>query len=302
MPIRQLPTCPYIIAYTRLKRTQSGPSGDNTVPNLTREQGIQIGKIEMTFTFSITTALYWQFRDHEGTHRTKNGSLFFVDIGSGPFAVTASHVLAEYRRDVGTFDEIGNLRIAADNRSSLPIDLSARLLAEHSGIDIATLCISQMEIDLLQRSTITVAPTSWPPTPPVQDGDIVYCGFPGNSRRPISETQLHIFATVSTGPASSVSDKDISLLIDRTQLIPVMGQGIPPENFNFGGISGGPFLSVINSPIRQLTVAGVIYQGPNPSDSSDEAISGLEIIRARRAHFILPDGQLDTALWHSFNL
>jgi hypothetical protein len=72
------------------------------VPNLTRDQGIEIGKIEMTFV-SITTALYWQFRDSDGTHHTKNGSLFFVDIGSHPFAITASHVLAEYRRDVATF-------------------------------------------------------------------------------------------------------------------------------------------------------------------------------------------------------
>jgi hypothetical protein len=28
---------------------------------------------------------------------------------------------------------------------------------------------------------------------------------------------------------------------------------------------------------------------PNPSPNPDEAIAGLEIIRARRAHFILPD-------------
>jgi hypothetical protein len=272
------------------------------VPNLTRDQGIEIGKIEMTFAFSITTALYWQFRDSDGTHHTKNGSLFFIDIGSHPFAITASHVLAEYRRDVATFAEIGELRIAGDNRSSLAIDLPTRLIAEHSGIDIATLRISPAEIESLRRSTISVAPSSWPPSPPVQDGDIVYCGFPGNSRQPISETELHVFATVSTGPASSVSDKDISLLIDRSQLISVMGRGIPPENFNFGGISGGPFLSVINSPIRRLTVAGVICQGPNPSNNSDEAISGVEIIRARRAHFILPDGRLDTALWYSVNL
>ena len=71
-----------------------------------------------------------------------------------------------------------------------------------------------------------------------------------------------------------------------------------PENFNFGGISGGPMLSVIeHRGLRTWALAGVIYQGPNTSHNADEAIAGFELIRARRAHFILPDGTLDVARW-----
>jgi hypothetical protein len=80
----------------------------------------------------------------------------------------------------------------------------------------------------------------------------------------------------------------------------MLGDGIPPENFDFRGISGGPMLMVIQGRnLRSWALAGVIYQGPNTSENPDEAISGLEIIRARRAHFILPDGHLDTARWYA---
>jgi hypothetical protein len=44
--------------------------------------------------------------------------------------------------------------------------------------------------------------------------------------------------------------------------------------------------------------AGVIFEGPNPGDNPDqEAILGLEIVRARPVHFINPDGTLDNDRW-----
>jgi hypothetical protein len=57
-------------------------------------------------------------------------------------------------------------------------------------------------------------------------------------------------------------------------------------------------LTVIKtSTIRSWALAGAIYEGPNVSPDEAEAIAGLDIIRVRRAHFILPDGQLDTPRW-----
>jgi hypothetical protein len=86
-------------------------------------------------------------------------------------------------------------------------------------------------------------------------------------------------------------------LIEREHLVAVLGGGIPPENFDFGGISGGPMLMVVQQQLRSWALAGVIYQGPNVSGNPEEAIAGLEIIKARRAHFLLPDGRLDRARW-----
>jgi hypothetical protein len=92
-----------------------------------------------------------------------------------------------------------------------------------------------------------------------------------------------------------VSERDISSQIEREHLVPALGDGLPPEDFDFGGISGCAMLTVVQNKLRSWALSGVIYQGPNPSDNPDEAIRGLEIIKARRAHFILPDGRLDAA-------
>jgi hypothetical protein len=66
-----------------------------------------------------------------------------------------------------------------------------------------------------------------------------------------------------SGVASSVSERDVSTPIERQHLMPVLGGGTPPENFDFGGISGGVMLTVIQTTIRSWSLAGVIYQGPN---------------------------------------
>ena len=95
----------------------------------------------------------------------------------------------------------------------------------------------------------------------------------------------------------------MSSLIERAGLIGVLGNGVPPEYYDFGGLSGGPMLTVIeHSGLRSWALAGVIYQGPNPSTDPTEAVAGLEIIKARRALFILPDGTLDVRRWDSLSL
>jgi hypothetical protein len=58
-------------------------------------------------------------------------------------------------------------------------------------------------------------------------------------------------------------------------------------------------LMIMQNQLRSWALAGVISQGPNTSENPEEAIAGLEIIKARRAHFILPSGRLDTGRWHT---
>lgn len=92
----------------------------------------------------------------------------------------------------------------------------------------------------------------------------------------------------------------MSSLVERNNLIDVMGDGLPPENYDFRGMSGGPMIMVIETAtLRSWSLAGIIYEGPNRFSDETEAIAGLEIIKARRPHFILPDGQLDIDLWNT---
>jgi hypothetical protein len=72
-------------------------------------------------------------------------------------------------------------------------------------------------------------------------------------------------AFAGSGIASGANEGDILSQIEREHLEPALGDGIPPENFDFGGISGGPMLYVVEtkSGLRFNSLAGVLYAGPN---------------------------------------
>jgi hypothetical protein len=255
-----------------------------------------LGRAELEFAMSLTAPLYWIIREDENQYRVRNGSAFFLDAGEGPFAVTANHVVKGWRDDQAKGNVVA-LRLGLD----LQLDFAGKnaIIAEHPEIDIATFRISRDEIGGIGKGVLTGYQRAWPPAPPQQDRGVYYSGFPGRERIWLSPHEISFGAAAVSGVASSVSETNVSSLVERQNLIVVLGGGIPPEDYDFGGMSGGPMLMVIETgTIRSWSLAGVIYQGPNPSPDTAQAIAGLEIIRARRAHFILPDGQLDVRRWN----
>jgi hypothetical protein len=179
------------------------------------------------------------------------------------------------------------------------LDWDERQIDAHSALDIATFRVGQSEIARLGKTVLTGFQTTWPPGPPQQGRGIHYSGYPGVETLHVSEQEVWFGCMTGSGVASSVNERDVSTQIEREYWNSVLGRGLPPVNFVFGGISGGPMLTVVEtSTLRSWALAGVIYQGPNPSENPDDAIVGLEIIKARRAHFIRPDGTLDVPRWH----
>jgi hypothetical protein len=108
-----------------------------------------------------------------------------------------------------------------------------------------------------------------------------------------------VFGCVAMGGiATNSNETSISILIEREHLFQVLGDKAMPENYDFGGISGGPVIAIVQTPtVRSWMPAGVIFEGPNPTAVPGESISGLEIIKARPVHFIKPNGQLDVGRW-----
>ena len=246
---------------------------------------------------SLCAPLYWAIRRENGDVYSRNGTAFFLDAGAGLFAVTACHVIEGWRKSRET-ENAGPLRVAG-NGYSVQLDWDACVIDQHSEIDIATFKFKQTDVQAIGKTVLTGFQRQWPPAAPAERCGIYYCGYPGIGTRHPSLREVIFGATPGSGIATSVSEKDISTLIEREHLIPVLGGGVPPENFDFGGISGGPMLMVIQHQLRSWALAGVIYQGPNTSENPEEAIAGLQIIKARRAHFLLPNGKLDTARWHT---
>lgn len=256
-----------------------------------------LGKAELEFATSLTAPLFWVIREENKQFRARNGSAFFLDAGEGPFGITAAHVIEGLQEDRASLDVV-----ACQLGHDLVIDIDARLIDIHAEIDIATFTISGDEIASIGKTSLTGHNKDWPPDPPDEDKGIYFSGFPGVERQWVGPNEIIFGVASSGGSASSISELDISSLVERQNLIDVMDKGLPPEDYDFGGMSGGPMLTVVEEKgVRSWRLAGVIYHGPNPPGGDSEAIAGLEIFKARRADFILPNGRLDKARWNELN-
>jgi hypothetical protein len=256
-----------------------------------------LGRYELDLVTSFCAPLYWAIRYPDRSFSSQNATTFFLDAGEGAFGVTACHVIDGWLA-ARQMQDVGPLRIAANGPSPV-LDWESQRIDSHRGIDIATYRIARSDVLALGKVVLTGSQKEWPPKRPTVRGGIYYCGYPSIGTRHESPQSAVFGAVRGSGIATSVSDKDVSTLIERQYLMPE--PELPPENFDFGGISGGPMITVVQNGLRSWRLAGVIYEGPSTSDDPAQAIAGLEIIRARRADFIRPDGTLDIALWETLD-
>jgi hypothetical protein len=261
-----------------------------------------LGKFELELISTFNLPLFWMVPNEDGTARYRNGTAFFLNAGARLFGVTASHVIEGWKRSCA---ERGTCPLhLSGHREVLPIDLHPRVIDDDPEIDIATFAVTEEEVRLLGKTVLTGAQKVWPPRRPPRDCILYYCGFPGVGTRHHPRGGPLFGALPGMGIATSVSEKSISIQLERQYLVPVLAGGVPPENFDFGGISGGPVIKIVETDtgIRTYALAGIIYQGPNTADDPDQAIAGFEVIRARHADFLLADGRLDRARWSALRL
>jgi hypothetical protein len=253
--------------------------------------GAGLGRAELMFATSLTSPLFWIVRENNG-YKVRNGSVFFLDAGKGSFGVTANHVLKGLAKDRET-----KAIVTCQIGSEILFDES-RVIDAQEGIDIATFRVTDDEIKSVGKFPYLGYQGKWPPAPPQQDRGVFYSGFPGTETILLAPSEVSFGAAPCGGVASSISDRDVSSLIARSNLIDVMGGGPLPPRYNFQGLSGGPMLAVVEqNGLRLNRLAGVIIQGPNTlPDDANESIEGFEVVKARRAHFIRPDGTLDKYL------
>jgi hypothetical protein len=274
---------------------------DDISPQLSRQEAIAImrgglGEAELELVGSFCAPLYWVTgRAPDRSPVAQNGTAFFMNAGQGVFGVTACHVVHGWMR--ARRQGAGPLCLAT-NGNPLVIDWSERVIAAHSGVDIATFRVSEREVAALGKIVLTGYQSDWPPKPPATNCGIYFAGYPQSGTQPMGTQGVSFGLVRGSGVASSVNDRDVVSLFDRSCWLPDPVRGAPPPNFNFGGMSGGIMLTVIQGTLRSWSLSGIVYEGPCTSNAPGEAIDGLEILRARRACFLVPDGQLDVALWH----
>jgi hypothetical protein len=251
-----------------------------------------LGRAELELATSFAMPLYWIYTEGSG-FRVRNGTAFILDTGQAVFGVTAGHVIDQLRRDRRNHQILAT-QISTNLGVAVDFDGSNRIIDEDERIDIATF---RIESDQIKRSGKTVLrghQTHWPPAPPQEGRGVYYSGYPEIETIWQKPDEVNFGAAPAGGVATSVNEHTVSTQIAREHLIAVLGGGIPPENYNFSGMSGGPMLTVVQGKLRGWRLAGVIVEGPNDRDTAERpAIAGLEIIRARRADFINADGTLN---------
>lgn len=260
----------------------------------------RIGEPTRAFASSIVAPLYWVVRNNDGTGYTHNGTAFFLQTESALFGVTAAHVIEgskSWREHCETHGKTP-LRLSGTSGTSVPFDWDDRKIDISSEIDVATFRISEREISHINRTAYRGLQSSWPPKAPVERQGIVYAGFPGIETRQLSREDVEFGIVCGMGIITAANVRVLSSQIEREHLIPD-GQGIPPENYNFGGISGAPmiYLMTTTSGLLINALGGVIYSGPSCSDDVNKSIPGFEVIRARPARFINADGTLRHSVW-----
>lgn len=263
----------------------------------TDQEAREIGKAALEFAATIVAPLYWLGLNPDGTPYTRNGTAFFLQTKDALFGVTAAHVIEGWRKHCEQQGKT-KIRLGGKEGTSTAFDWADRCVDLNPEMDIATFKVSRREIEHINRKLYCGLQTSWPPELPRERQGITYAGYPGRGTRQLSPEAVEFGFVGGTGLISSVSVHNISSLVEREYVEPALGEGIPPENYNYGGMSGGPMLyHLTKDGVFGTALAGVVYSGPNTSDDTSEAIPGFELLRARPALYIRSDGSLDHDLW-----
>ncbi|MGB7077391.1 MAG: hypothetical protein WBD53_09395 [Xanthobacteraceae bacterium] len=227
--------------------------------------------------------LWWVFKDQTNGLTLRNGSSFLVNRGHGIFAVTAAHVLAEYVATKSRSTKI------ACQLGSLEFDPEARLISRQDKLDIATFRVTEVEAAHINKAIVPSEPPIWEPLVPTLTNFAFFAGFPAQSG---GLTPSGDFATAphfAMQPITSVTDHQIGCRFDREKMIDLSGQGLPPQGYDVGGISGGPLL--MPTLVRQEDVEGVIWR---LAGIIVQAAMGelFEQIVAVRSNYIQSDGKI----------
>jgi hypothetical protein len=227
--------------------------------------------------------LWWVFEDQTNGLILRNGSAFLVNRRHGIFAVTAAHVLAEYIAAKGAARKI------VCHLGSLEFEPESRLISRRDNLDIATFRVSAEEAADMNKAIVAPEPPVWEPLVPAVGNFAFFAGFPAQTRGITSRGDFVTAPYVAMPPITSVTDHQIGCRFEREKMIDLSGQGLPPQGYDIGGVSGGPLL--MPTLVRQEGVEGVIWRlaGVIVQAASSEL---FEQIVAVRSNYVHSDGKI----------
>ncbi|MCZ6847943.1 MAG: hypothetical protein O7F75_03745 [Alphaproteobacteria bacterium] len=267
------------------KEQAAKPANGSFAPNFAEASAGKEAALAAAASYAVP--IFWVVPAEDGqgpdrNGRVRNGTLFVVDAGMGPFAVTANHVYEGYveakAKHPGTRCRVLP-KPDGRRRAPLAFDPEARLIDRIHDPDIATFRITIREVSRLGLTVVT----NWPLLVPRKGESVAFAGFPGRERRRIGRRDLQFEVYPGLALAASVNDRHISCQSGQDHGHNADGFRLPPQHYDTGGMSGGPLFTV--GEAREPTgwrLGGVISQG-SPA---------LGILRASHDERLLPGGGL----------
>jgi len=205
-----------------------------------------------------------------------NGSIFFLECGGPPLAITAHHVYKEYlsrkERDPSLICQIGNL----------PLVPEERIIDGDEYLDVVTFRITEEEVAHIGKWIYRHDQAKWPPQPPEVGKAVFFAGFPSIHRTLHQSERIDwdIYSAVLT--ATVVNDREVICQFEREEFIDILGLGLPPRHQWLGGLSGAPLWTLTQNSIFGWRLGGIIFQY-----SKD-----YELLYAKHPVCIAPEGTL----------
>jgi hypothetical protein len=162
------------------------------------------------------------------------------------YLATAAHVI----REVSDRTQAGEDFITQVGNAAVPV--LDRVAFFDEVIDLAFMVLTKEESDAI--SSICWIPEAWPPTSPAEGEFVAFAGFPRRYREDNGPGLILLGAIGGILRVESVSDRRLTSVLNRDDLVLTKGHEIAPRGSEIGGLSGGPVFRIVNGKIELAAV------------------------------------------------
>lgn len=205
--------------------------------------GHQIDEMVVSHAARVLIGPPWRYRT-DG--HINHASGVQIEVAGARYLATAAHVIRagaeRLRNEQHVLFQVGNAIVP----------LLERVVYLDDALDLAFVRIEDKETNCI--ASACWRPSSWPPSP-VVDGE--YVAFAGYPRRYVEYDEgggLILNAIGGILRVDSASDRRLTSVLARSDLILLKGPEIPPQGSELGGMSGGPLFRVKDSSIELVAI------------------------------------------------
>jgi len=152
-----------------------------------------------------------------------NGMVFFLDIGAGPFGVSANHVFEDFKKVRNDSDLVCQI-------GDIVFDPIERIIEEDPESDIITFSINDIELNKIQRIAHKPPNDAWPPQSLNQGDDIVFCGYSGAGRI-VTGDLITWSPTCCLYPVTATHDDYLIIQFNREDWVLLHSQACVPTEY-----------------------------------------------------------------------